>query len=143
MKLNGTGLRRLDWVLLLEVYIERHRATPFAWGTHDCATFAVGWLDLVREDLGPQIEHLVMTLDYRTAHDAVRRIGSAGLHAAVEDWGQLTAVGVASAQRGDLVLVDSAGRQSIAVCVGDHAAGPGVHGLELVPMHLAVAAWRV
>jgi len=143
MKINGTGLRRTDWTLLLEVYLDRHRATPFAWGTHDCVTFAVGWLDLVREDLGPQLDTLATTLDYRSAHGAVLRIGQAGLHAAVEDWGQLTPVNVRSAQRGDLVLIETGGRHSIALCVGDHAAGPGVHGLELAPMDLATAAWRV
>lgn len=143
-KLNGTGLRRADWPLLFEVYLERHRDTPFAWGTHDCATFALDWLDCVREDLTPQIDALRMTMDYRTGSGALNRLGEQHLHDAVDAWDNLTPVAVQYAQRGDVVLVDLDGRHSLCLVVGDgNAAGPGTAGLEFVPMSAARAAWRV
>jgi hypothetical protein len=143
-KLNGSGLRRADWPLLLEVYLERHRDTSFAWGVHDCATFALGWLDAVREDLSPQLDALRESMAYTTASGALGRLGERTLRDAVEDWQQLTPVAVNFAQRGDLVLVDLDGRHSLALVVGDgQAAGPGTAGLEFVPMTAARAAWRV
>jgi hypothetical protein len=141
-KLNGSGLRRPDWPLLLEVYIERLRAQPFAWGTHDCVTFAIGWLELARSDLSPR-EELAESLDYSTVVGALRALRGRELQEAVDDWGRLTSVAVPFAQRGDLVLVETSGRPSLSVCVGDYAAGPGITGLELVPLVTARAAWRV
>lgn len=142
MKLNGSGLRRSDWPLLLEVFVERHRDTPFAWGHHDCVTFAIGWLETVREDLAPR-DDLAPRLAYDTAHEAARALGAQPLAEAVEAWGELARIGVTFAQRGDLVLLDIGGRQTLGVCVGDTAAGPSTHGIEFAPMTAAVAAWRV
>jgi hypothetical protein len=61
----------------------------------------------------------------------------------VREWGELTACDVAYAQRGDVVLVEISGRESLAVCAGAEACGPGTAGLEFVPMTAARAAWRV
>jgi hypothetical protein len=141
-KLNGSGLRRPDWPLLLEVYLERYRDTPFAWGTLVCLTFAVGWLECAREDLAPR-EELAAALDYRTALGAVRVLGGRTLERAVDDWGRLTPISARFAQRGDLLLIETGGREGLAVCAGDHAAGPGGAGLEFVPLTTARAAWRV
>jgi len=142
MKLNGSGLRRADWTLLLEVYVERHRSTRFAWGLHDCAQFAIGWVETVREDLAPR-EDLAAALGYTTAAEAARIIHGGSLADLVEGWGELPRIQPAFAQRGDVVLVDINRRECLALCVGDAAAGPGAAGLELVPMYHATAAWRV
>jgi hypothetical protein len=127
---------------LLEVFIERHRDTPFAWGVHDCVTFAIGWLELAREDLAPR-DDLAPRLAYGSAHEAARELGQQPLAEAVEAWGELPRIGVTFAQRGDLVLLDVGGRQTLGLCVGGDAAGPSTHGIEFAPMTAAVAAWRV
>lgn len=142
MKLNGSGQRPVDWPHLLEHYVERHRATPFAWGQHDCATFAAGWVALARPDLSPQ-EDFAAEMDYSTAAGAVRALAGHSIAGIVENWGELLRVEPAFAQRGDVVLLDVAGRRSLAVCVGELACGPGTTGMEFVPMTAAVAAWRV
>lgn len=141
-RLNGTGLRRSDWPLLLEVYVERHRDTAFAWGRHDCVTFAIGWLELAREDLAPR-EELAGQLDYASAFGALRSLDGRELLQAVNDWGRLTEVAPRFAQRGDIVLVSCEERLCLGACVGDHAAAPGAAGLVLVPMSAACAAWKV
>lgn len=144
MSVNGShNLRPHDWPQRLAQYIAQHRATPFQWGAHDCVTFALGWLDCVREDLDPQLEALRASLRYRTAGGALRRMDGRSLEVAVDEWNELEPVDVALAHRGDLMLIEVNGRQSLGVCVGEHVAGPGVTGLELVPRTAAVAAWRV
>lgn len=141
-KINGSGRRRPDWPLLLEVYLDRARDTPFAWGLHDCATFAIGWVELAREDLKPA-EDLFTMLGYNSASGALDAMGGRDLATIVDGWGYLTQVQPAFAQRGDLVLVETGGRLSLGVCAGDVAAGPGTVGLELLPMTAVHAAWRV
>jgi hypothetical protein len=143
MKLNGSGLRRPDWQLLLAVYVERHRDTPFTWGQHDCARFALGWVQLAREDLDPATDALAERLAYTDARGALEFMQGSGLGQLVQDWDQLAACDVAYAQRGDVVLVEINGRESLAVCVGAEACGPGASGLAFVPMTAARAAWRV
>lgn len=142
MKINGSGLRRSDWTLLLEVYVDRHRRTPFAWGRHDCAHFALGWVEMARDDLDPR-DDLAHQLSYSSAAEAVRVINGSTLGELVDAWGELPRIQPPFAQRGDVVLVEMNGRECLAVCCGDVAAGPGPTGLELVPMPYATAAWRV
>lgn len=143
MKLNGSGLRRPDWQLLLAVYVERHRDTPFTWGQHDCALFALSWVQLVREDLDPATAALAERLTYTDARGALDFMDGRGLGQVVQEWGELTACDAAYAQRGDVVLVEISGRESLAVCTGAEACGPGASGLAFVPMTAARAAWRV
>jgi hypothetical protein len=140
MKINGTAARRSDWTLLLEVYIDRHRTTPFAWGAHDCVSFAAQWVELAREDLSPLAD---LGLTHASAWEAVRAMAGRSLLEAVNDWGQLTPIAPSFARRGDIALVDCEDRQCLSVCVGEAAAAPGVTGLVLVPMTAARAAWRV
>ena len=140
-KLNGHGARRQDWPLLLEIYVDQSLHTRFEWGTHDCVSFAINWLALVRQELHPR-EELGLD-DYHDAASAMRMLAGRSLEMAVDEWGQLPRVPPAYAQRGDVVLVQILDRACLAVCVGDCAAGPGLHGLEVVPMTAASAAWQV
>lgn len=139
-RLNGSSARRQDWPLLLEIYVDQSMHSRFTWGTHDCVSFAIGWLALVRQDLHPRED---LALDYCDATSALRMLKGRSLEMAVDDWGGLQRVPPAYAQRGDLVLVQILDRACLAVCVGDQAAGPGMHGLEVVPMTRATAAWQV
>jgi len=140
-KLNGHGARRQDWPLLLEIYIDQTSHKAFAWGTHDCVSFAIGWLALVRQDLHP-VEELALD-DYGSAVEALHLLKGRSVEQAVNEWGGLPSVTPAYARRGDIVLVEILDRACLAVCTGESAAGPGMHGLEIVPMTAAVAAWAV
>lgn len=142
MKLNGSGQRPPEWTWLLAEFIERRRDHPFTWGQNDCATFALDWLALARPDLAPRTD-LADMLDYDDADGAVHALNGTTLAQLVDGWAQLLPVAVNYAQRGDLVLIDTGGRLSLAVCVGDLAAGPGSTGLVLAPMTEARRAWRV
>lgn len=140
-RLNGScPARRQDWPLLLEIYVDQVAHKPFAWGEHDCVSFAIGWLALVRGDLSPRED---LGLDYASALEALKFLAGRSVEEAVNEWGGLEPIAPAYAQRGDVVLVQILDRACLALCVGDHAAGPGMEGLELVPMTAASAAWKV
>lgn len=129
-------MRREDWPERLAEYVESARAQPFAWGTHDCATFAAGAVEAVT-GTRPQIP--VVTSAQAFSH-LVRDHGDLE-HMTSDQMGPSAAP--ASARRGDLVLVALDGRQCLAVCLGASAAAPGESGLVMVPMHAAIAAWAV
>ena len=125
--------RRPDWPELLAAYVEQHRGTPFAWGAHDCCTFAAGAVKAMTGTLPA----LPAYADEREAMRALRDLG--GLREAVTRLFEPTLV--ALAQRGDLLLVKQDERDMLAVCIGRHWVAPGEHGL--VFGEGAVLAWRV
>jgi hypothetical protein len=138
----ATFARRVDWKLALDAYVEQHRAAPFDWCAHTCASFAAGWvlvatgadLDVPQPADALQAARLVDAMGGLFA-EVTRQLGDAlpGLFA----------------QSGDVVLVRlEAGegqpvRKALGVCLGACAAAPGASGLLVVPITHAEAAWRV
>jgi hypothetical protein len=128
-------MRREDWPERLSDYLESQRDVPFCWASHSCAAFAAGAVEAMT---GQPVEMPRV----ESARDAVRMLEERSLRDRVDDVFGPEIV-PAFARRGDLVLVDLAGRESVAVCIGADAAGPGPDGLVVVPMALVIAAWRV
>lgn len=127
--------RRQDWPERLADYFEAQRDVPFDWQSHSCAAFAAGAVQAMTDEA-------VEIPAHASARDAAGLLAARSLRDRLADlFGP--EIAPAYAQRGDLVLVDLAGRESVAVCVGGEAAGPGDAGLLTVPVRLAVAAWRV
>lgn len=135
-------MRPENWQSLLAEYIERHRALPFVWGRHDCATFARNWIALARPDL----------TDF-AAWDHVPRDDDASGRAVTEQqpliervdaWGALARTAPAFAQRGDLLVLAVGGHTQLAIHAGMVAVAPGPEQLAAAPdPHLALAAWKV
>lgn len=125
---------------------ERQRA-PFRWGSHDCCLWAA---DAVRAQVGidPAAE---LRGRYATAMQARRVIGVTG--------GTLDGLARAAlgeplrhpmlACAGDVGLTlgqatsEYEDRATLAVCLGGWWAAPASHGLAMLPMTAAIAAWRV
>ena len=131
--------RREDWPHALNEWVDAHRATPFAWHDWDCCSAAAHW---VRVCTGSDC-FAAFTGKYDDATGAARLIRVAG---GMENivWPFCGApIPPAFAQRGDLVLVDIEGRESLAVCVGGVAAGPGEGGMVFVQPEGWLCAWRV
>lgn len=136
------------WERRLAEAIEAARDRPFRWGRHDCAIFA---FDLRRDITGGHDVAALWRVRYTTARGAVRvmrRLGWSSLEAAGRDLLGEPLDSVHLAQRGDLVLANTA--LGFGVCLGARAAGiapvngpcdPG--GLILVPMAACALAWRV
>lgn len=131
--------RRQDWPLRLSAYIAQRRRTPFAWGTHDCAQFARGAIEAMT---GSDPAAAMELPTYTTALGAARWLKTHPVESIPLAAG-LAAVSPRKAQRGDIVLIQNAGRPILGVCLGDVVAGPGRNELEYLPLRMAEKAWRV
>lgn len=133
-------LRAPDWPSRLAAHFDSRARQPFAWGSHDCCTFAAdGVLAMTGAD------HLH---DLRGAYDT--EMGAARILARLGGMEQAVSArlgpplhNVALAQRGDLVLVDAEAGRALAICAGALAIAPGVAGLQRVPIAGWRMAWRV
>ena len=128
-----------DWYAALDEYVRARHGLPFAWGSHDCCTFAADWVQTVRGN-----DPMQGLRGLSTASNALRTINALGglKNAVTARMGE--AVAGTLAQVGDVALVRHGGdRLSIGVCLGAHIAAPGLTGLLMLPITQAEAAWRV
>lgn len=115
-----------DIPALLALFGARLR-TPFAWGPHDCASFA---FDAVQAQTGE--DRFLYRGKYAAAAGAVRilkRIG--GLEGLLD--AQFERIAPAHAHRGDLALVNMAEGPTIMVVDGPYLVAPGPTGLVRTP----------
>ena len=128
------------WEQLLAAAIAEAHTRPFAWGSHDCATWA---FDL-RRDLTGGADHAALWRGRYTtplgATRVMRRLGWSSL-----EEGGCTLLGapletVLLAQRGDLVL--GGDPEAFGVCLGAHASFVGPDGLTYLPLFACRLAWR-
>lgn len=129
--------RHRDWPERFDAFLAERRAQPFAWGVQDCCLFAA---DAVLTLWG--IDPAEGLRGYRSASGAARIVKQLG---GIERIGA-TRFGppcaVALAQVGDIGLVHTDGRDSLAVCGGAHWIAPGEQGLEALPISEVRSAWR-
>lgn len=134
--------RKPDWEARLAAYLEPLRTRVFAWGRHDCCTFAAGAvLAMTEADPMPEFRGR-----YSTAIGSARALSryGAGTLAATLD-AKFDAVAPALAQRGDIVM--SGGL--LGICLGGIMVAVGREGeregLVTIPRAQWVEprAWRV
>ncbi|QHJ00124.1 hypothetical protein GT347_20350 [Xylophilus rhododendri] len=129
---------------MLDTFLHERRGRVFAWGSHDCCTFAADWV-LAATGRDPMAD--LRGLD--SPLQAMRRLRDLGgfVEAGVKAMGP--ALPGLMAQRGDVVLVRSGrrfGRASgyaFAICTGGHLAAAGTDRLLFLAITDAEAAWRV
>jgi hypothetical protein len=133
---------RIDnWERHLAEAIDVARLKPFAWGVHDCATFAFG----IRSQLTDGADVAALWRGrYSTALGSARVMRRLG-------WASLEAMGLALlgapretpllAQRGDIVLADTG--LGFGICVGATAVGMAPEGLMTVPLTSCRLAWFI
>jgi hypothetical protein len=128
------------WEQLFASAITEARRRPFAWGSHDCATWA---FDLRRDLTGGPDHAELWRGRYRTPggyHRVLRRLGWKTL----EEGGRaLLGAPLANprlAQRGDLVLGGEP--EAFGVCIGARAAFVAPDGLATLPLSSCRLAWR-
>jgi len=127
--------RREDWPEQLAAFVEARLDMPFQWGPNDCCSFAAAAVQAMTDDAPPLPV-------YAGERDALRLVAERGLRDRVGDVMGPEIV-VAFAGRGDLGLMDVAGRETLAVCLGDLFAVPGTDGVLMLPRESALCAWRV
>ncbi|MBW0159600.1 DUF6950 family protein [Sedimentimonas flavescens] len=131
------------WERRLVAAIETARARPFAWGLHDCPTFAFETRQLL---IGGEDVAALWRGRYSTALGGQRMLRRFG-------WGSLDAMGHALlgeplpslhlAQRGDLMLAGSGAGSGFGICLGAQAAGMAPEGLVMRPLTDCCLAWKV
>jgi hypothetical protein len=93
--------RKPDWDARLAAYLEPLRLRPFAWGSHDCCTFAAGAVEaMTGVDPMPEFRGR-----YSTAIGSARaltRFGKGTLEKTLD--GKFEAIPAALAHRGDIVM---------------------------------------
>lgn len=139
---HAGATRVIGWESRLADYIEARRRTPFAWGLHDCCTFAAGWVALATGTAPfPELRR------HRTAYAATRALVRAGCRDAAAI--ATLALGpplarTAFAARGDVVAIDVApGKPALGICLGADSAFAGAAGLLFLPATAVTRAWRV
>lgn len=131
-------MRLHDWQLHFSRFAKERAAMPFEWGRNDCSLFAC---DAMLAMTGA--DHAASFRGYTTAREALRLIQRhGGLHAiATQALGE--AVSPLYAAVGDLVLIENAGRELLAICNGTNAIAPGETCMVALDMSSALAAWKV
>lgn len=127
-----------NWPSLLAAFVESRIEAPFVWGVNDCCAFAARAVEVIT---GREV--FADWATYADAAGAARVVQSAGGVDAIADRVLGARIAAAFAQRGDVVLVEIDGRQSLAVCLGQVYAAPGVERLAFIPAGGAQCAWRV
>ena len=135
--------RRSDWNARLDALLLGCIATPFEWGTHDCATLAASALDAqYGTDFAKRMGEKYAGLDETGLRDLCYRGG--GIRAIVDGWLGTNRLPINLCARGDIVLyADDYGQPyGLAVHDGQQIVAPGVVGLQRVPLHHAIVGWR-
>jgi hypothetical protein len=134
--------RRESWPADLAACIEEHRATPFAWGMHDCGCWCAAAVQVQtgQDYLAPFRER------YRDAKTA-RALIAGEFGGAIENIpGRLgfEEIPLARCQRGFIVSKAFRGRgTALGICVGTKAVFAAKTGLTFIPMNECRRAWRI
>ena len=129
------------WERLLAAAIDTARTKPFAWGTHDCPTFAFETRTALTD--GDDTAALWRGR-YSTAlggQRVMRRLGWTSLEKMGRALLGAPRTTVLLAGRGDIVLADSG--LGFGICTGVSAVGMAPEGLVTVPLTSCRLAWAV
>lgn len=124
------------WDAALSDYIASKRDVPFEYGVNDCCVFATGAVEAITgEDKFAEFRGKYDSL--KGSIRALKEIGEGDLESTFD--ARFPVIPIASAQRGDLVLLDD----SVGVVAGRFAWFVSDDGLERVPMSYWEKAWGV
>jgi hypothetical protein len=132
-------LRQQNWAIALQNQISQFNEKPFAWGTHDCFTFAADCvLAMTGEDKMAKRRG-----KYKTelgANKMLKKIG--GVEKAItSELGE--PIDPKLAQRGDVVCFITPLGYAAGICIGSKIAAPGFEKIKFSPMTQAVKAWSI
>ena len=132
-------MRQQNWAIALQNQISQFNEKPFAWGTHDCFTFAADCvLAMTGEDKMAKRRG-----KYKTelgANKMLKRLG--GVEAAIASvLGE--PLDPKLAQRGDVVCFVTPLGDAAGICLGSKIAAPGFEKIKFSPMTQARKAWRI
>jgi hypothetical protein len=128
-----------DWQLRYAAFARERAAMPFAWGANDCCLFAAdAVLALTGTDPAEQLRGT-----YSAALGAARVLEEHGGVAALATAALGPTLPPALAGVGDVVLIETGGREALAICNGTSVIGAGERGTVSYGIGAAKSAWRV
>jgi hypothetical protein len=133
-------MRLTGWEQRLAAYTRSHMRTPYRWGSHDCALFAAGAVEVITgEDFAHEFRG-----NYDDEPSAARVLSLIGC-ADVADLASryLHEISPSEARRGDVVMIEGKLGPFLAIVDGRTAVGPAARGLTHSPVALAQRAWGV
>ncbi|MDF0489213.1 hypothetical protein PX554_13815 [Sphingomonas sp. H39-1-10] len=95
--------RKPDWDARLAAYLEPLRLRPFAWGSHDCCTFAAGAVEAMT-GVDPMPEFRGRYSTAIGSARAITRFGKGTVAATLDS--KFEPVAAALAHRGDIVMTE-------------------------------------
>ncbi|MEB0133772.1 hypothetical protein QN362_00335 [Actimicrobium sp. CCC2.4] len=118
--------------MTLPEYIAANLERPFAWGSHDCVLFAIGWVNLATA-----VDHLDEFDKWTTERQAIRTVKAVGgLQRAYDE--RFKAVHPNLAQDGAIGLY----QRTTGIFSGAHLICPGIQKLEFIDRSLCLLAWH-
>lgn len=128
------------WEARLNEHLEACARTPFAWGAHDCITFAA---KAVVASGGPDLMGCIARpWNRRRAMLFVDLLGGvAGCITALARVANMVPIANGYAMRGHLVLVDNSGQPAAGVVLGTQVAVVADPGYALRPFRNITHAW--
>lgn len=131
--------RVTGWETKLLDVVERHAASPFAWGVSDCFTFPLeGIVAVIGRDPWPGLH------EYDSQLGAARCLVALGFKNLGDVWASKFAeVHHSSAGRGDVAVIADNGNLCGALFVGAGLVGKTESGIVRLPRDLAVRSFRV
>jgi len=118
--------------MTLSEYIAKNLSVPFAFGSHDCITFTVGWIEIAT------CKKYLPELTWTTEKKALAELKKRGGIENIFD-GHFQRVEPNYAVDGDIAIVDG----TASVFSGVHCVSTGTNGLAFKDRTLATAAWRI
>jgi len=131
-------MRKANWPVILAEQVEAARSRPFAYGSHDCATWS---FDIRNALTGGENPADNWRGRYTTELGCARTMRKLGWRD-VEDMGRKllgNPIAPLMAQRGDILLADGA----FGICLGAAGAFIGENGIVAKSLRECVMAWRV
>lgn len=134
------GLRRLPrWEDRLAAFVESRRALPFAWGSNDCCAFCA---DAIEAITGTRVLAVDWQPDEASAMAAIEAAG--GLVTAITALLGRPGQNWKEARRGDIALAElHDGKRVPMLVMGAYLCGPGLDGLQFLPLGAARLIWRI
>jgi len=130
--------RKQDWPEILAARVEAYRHEPFRWGVHDCALFCA---DVIQAMTG--IDFAEQFRGRYENREEAEKFYPNGLREFVGRF-LYPEISPKFAQRGDVVFFDSPGfGNALGICIGHMVASSRERGMEFIPMHQWIAAWRI
>ena len=138
-------IRHTDWSSRFYHALHEKKYQPFQWGTTDCLLFCA---DMIREITGTDLAK-----DVRGKYDSLegachflKSFAGGGMIQAIEkiaEEAEAPEIPPLSAQRGDVVIIETGLGDTLAVCIGEDVMSVGPHGAVKVPLTEAKKAWRI